>query len=309
MAERKGTADVIHDIGFRHYDGPRLGRGWIVRSLLLETLRGVFGLGRPARVKTMPWVLVGILTAPALIMATVVILLHQDTLPLSYTQYPLGMWLIVAMFVAGRAPYAVSRDLRDGVMPLYLSRPLKQSDYVFAKFAGLSLGVFLFVALPETVLLIGALLAKLPMVDNILGWLGGLLMAAILAILLSALSLVLAAFTTKRGLGVAAIMTTLILANGMSNILTQVMRQTGYPGLGRYFRGLDPFGLIDELGHSYLGVARLDNGGGPRHAGGGFIYIEPPRLIIGVVFTVILVGFVGGCIGILLRRYRKVGGL
>ena len=48
MAERKGTADVIHDIGFRHYDGPRLGRGWIVRSLLLETLRGVFGLGRPS---------------------------------------------------------------------------------------------------------------------------------------------------------------------------------------------------------------------------------------------------------------------
>ena len=34
---------VIHDIGFRHYDGPRLGRGWAFRSLLLETLRGITG--------------------------------------------------------------------------------------------------------------------------------------------------------------------------------------------------------------------------------------------------------------------------
>ena len=58
---------VIHDIGFRHYDGPRLGRGWAFRSLLLETLRGAFGLGRPAKVKIMPWVLIGLFTVPAIV--------------------------------------------------------------------------------------------------------------------------------------------------------------------------------------------------------------------------------------------------
>src|SRR6478736_7608060 len=95
---------VIHDIGFRHYDGPRLGRGWAFRSLLLETLRGAFGLGRPAKVKIMPWVLVGLFTVPAIVIVAVVVLTGATTLPLSYTQYPVAISLIVSLFLAGRAP-------------------------------------------------------------------------------------------------------------------------------------------------------------------------------------------------------------
>jgi ABC-2 type transport system permease protein len=40
---------VIHDIGFRHYTGPRLGRGYLLRSLYVESLRGAYGLGRSAK--------------------------------------------------------------------------------------------------------------------------------------------------------------------------------------------------------------------------------------------------------------------
>src|SRR5690606_37411331 len=124
------------DIGFRHYDGARLGRGWIVRSLLVETFRGVFGFGRPAKAKIMPWVLVGILLAPPLVFALIAVLLGLDELPTSYTEYLPTMSFVVALFVASRAPYCVSRDLRHGVMPLYLSRPIRRNDYVLAKYAG-----------------------------------------------------------------------------------------------------------------------------------------------------------------------------
>ena len=72
------TNSVIHDIGFRHYDGPRLGRGWAFRSLLLETYRGAFGLGRPAKVKIMPWVLVGLFTIPAIVIVAVTIVTGAD---------------------------------------------------------------------------------------------------------------------------------------------------------------------------------------------------------------------------------------
>ena len=44
---------AIHDIGYRRYEGPRLGASYIRRSLFLETLRGSFGLGRSARSKIM----------------------------------------------------------------------------------------------------------------------------------------------------------------------------------------------------------------------------------------------------------------
>jgi ABC-2 type transport system permease protein len=46
---------VIHDIGYQRYTGPRLGRGYAIRSLYLHSLRTAFGLGRSAKAKIFPW--------------------------------------------------------------------------------------------------------------------------------------------------------------------------------------------------------------------------------------------------------------
>ena len=54
MAAAGLSTGVIHDIGYRHYDGPRLGRGYLLRSLYVESLRGAYGLGRSAKSKVMP---------------------------------------------------------------------------------------------------------------------------------------------------------------------------------------------------------------------------------------------------------------
>jgi len=287
--------DVIHDIGFRHYDGQRFGRGWVVRSLLVETVRGVFGLGRPARAKAMPWALIGILLIPPLIIALSILLTGGDQLPVSYTQYPSSMSLVIALFVAGAAPYCVSRDLRHGVMPLYLSRPMKRSDYVFAKFAGLSISLFAVLALADTLLLVGALLTKLPVGDQLAGWAGGMVTSAILAVLLGGIGLVIAAFTTRRGLGVAAIITALMVVSGIVAMLVAVADQKGYPTVASYLHVLDPFSLVDGFVTRLLGV----------DAANGSTY--PPAPLGAVVFGLVIVGAIGACLGILVRRYRKVG--
>jgi len=291
------TNSVIHNIGFRHYDGPRLGRGWAFRSLLLETLRGAYGLGRPAKVKIMPWVLVGLITIPALVIVAVVILTKQESLPLSYTSYPIAMYLLVSLFLAGRAPYAVSRDLRDGIMPLYLSRPIKRTDYVYAKFLGLALAVWIYLAAPITVLLIGALLAKFSVGHELLAWLGGMFMAAVLACLVSSIALVLASFTKRRGLGVAAVLATLVLLNGFANILIAVVRMQSSESSGALFAVLDPYLLVDALGAAWLGVVPLNG------------TVQTDSVLATGVFTVALVVIVAGMLGILLRRFRKVGGV
>jgi len=287
--------DVIHDIGFRHYDGQRFGRGWVVRSLLVETVRGVFGLGRPARAKVMPWALIGILLVPPLIIALSILLTGGDQLPVSYTQYPSSMSLVIALFVAGAAPYCVSRDLRHGVMPLYLSRPMKRSDYVFAKFAGLSISLFAVLALADTLLLVGALLAKLPVGDQLAGWAGGMVTSAVLAVVLGGIGLVIAAFTPRRGLGVAAIITTLMVVSGIVAMLVAVADQKGYPTVASYLHVLDPFSLVDGFATRLLGV----------DAANGSTY--PPAPLGAVVFGLVIVGVIGVCLGILVRRYRKVG--
>ena len=45
---------VIHDLGYRGYDGPRLGRAQIVRALTWHSFRSAFGIGRGVKGKIIP---------------------------------------------------------------------------------------------------------------------------------------------------------------------------------------------------------------------------------------------------------------
>jgi ABC-2 type transport system permease protein len=56
---------VIHDIGYQRYTGPRLGRRQVFGALYLHGLRTAFGLGRSAKAKIFPWLVVGIVTLVA----------------------------------------------------------------------------------------------------------------------------------------------------------------------------------------------------------------------------------------------------
>jgi len=60
---------VIHDLGYRHYDGPRLGRGHITRVLFVESAKGAYGLGRPGRSKIMPMLILAFMCLPAVIIS------------------------------------------------------------------------------------------------------------------------------------------------------------------------------------------------------------------------------------------------
>ena len=61
----------------------------------------------------MPWIIVAILAVPAVVIGLVVLITGGKQLPVSYTQYLSQFWLPLSLFVAGAAPYAVSRDLLD----------------------------------------------------------------------------------------------------------------------------------------------------------------------------------------------------
>ena len=289
--------DVIHDIGYRHDDGVRLGRGWIVRSLLLDTVRGVFGLGRPARAKVMPWIIVAILAVPAVVIGLVVLITGGKQLPVSYTQYLSQFWLPLSLFVAGAAPYAVSRDLRYGVMPLYLSRPMRRTDYVLARYGGLAIALFAVMVIPQTLLMIAALLAKLPVKDQIVGWAGGLFASLLLAVLLAALGLVVAAATPRRGIGVAAIITLLVVVAGVSVVLSGLASEKGSDNLAALAGVLDPFRLVDGLAVLVLGVTP---------ALGQFAPFTNSQA---VPFVLVYLAVVAACGGLVLRRYRKGAGL
>jgi ABC-2 type transport system permease protein len=284
---------VIHDLGYRHYEGERLGRGAIARALYLDSALGAFGLGRSAKSKVMPILVLGAICLPAVIVAVVASVTHLDELPGGYTSYLLKTQALVMVFVAGQAPASVSRDLRFHVMSLYFSRPLQRVDYVAAKLAALATALFVLCALPLTILFLGALLAKMPLSEQLPGFTRSLGGAALLALVLAGIGLVIAAVTPRRGLGVAAVITVLAVLAGVQGIVQGIATEQGSDTVAGYAGLISPFALVHQVQHATFGADTA-------------FPASPPGMLGAWVFVAVLVAIVGGAFGVLLLRYRGV---
>jgi len=284
---------VIHDIGYRHYAGPRLGRGYLLRSLYVESLRGCYGLGRSVRSKIMPFLLLAMMTLPALIIAIVAGVTDANKLPLAYTSYVMRLSIVIAVFIASQAPATVSRDLRFRVMPLYFSRPLTRNDYVLAKYSAMSSALLILTGLPLTVLYLGALLAKLPFWAQTRGYLSALIGAVLFSLLLAGIGVLIASITPRRGFGVAAVITVLIMLTLVSGSLAAVADNKNNDTFAGYIGAIDPFVLVDGV------QVWLFNAKSSFIAG-------PPGNTGGVVFLLITAVVIAGAYGLLIARYRKV---
>jgi ABC-2 type transport system permease protein len=283
---------VIHDLGYRHYDGPRGGRAQILRALLLESAKGAYGLGRAARSKIMPMLLAGAICLPAVVMAIVTSVAGLEELPANYTEYILNVHPLVMIYVAAQAPASVSRDLRFRVMPLYFSRPMHRIDYVVAKYAALTLATFVFMALPLTILFVGALLAKLPLGEQLPDYLRSLGGAALLALVVVGIGLVIASVTPRRGLGIAAIIAVLAVLAAVQLTVQNIVGFEAQRTAEGYAPLISPFTLVHSLQSVVFGAESL--------------LPEPPGTVGELVFVTVTLLLILGSFATLLLRYRKV---
>jgi ABC-2 type transport system permease protein len=292
-----GTAQprtgAIHDIGYQHYNGPRLRRPALVRALYQDTLRGCVGLGRPVGTKLTTAFLATAMILPALVIGITVNVTHLRHLPIEYTEYVLPMQLVLSTYLAIQAPVVLSRDLRFRTVTLYFSRPLRRGDYVIAKYLALVTAVFAMIAIPLTVLYLTALLAKIPWWSQTQELLQGLAGAALFALVLSGLALVIASVTPRRGFGIAAIITTLLLLMTITGIAQGVAHYLGHQTAAGYLGMLAPFTLVDGVQVWLLG------------AGSGAI-AGPPGTLGGPVFALGTLVMISGSLALLHLRYRKV---
>lgn len=285
-------AGAIHDIGYRRYEGPRLGAAYIERSLFVETLRGAFGLGRSARSKVMPFLLLAVMVLPAAVMGIVTGYFGFSSLPVRYTEYVIVVQVVVTIFLGSQSPAVMSRDLRFRVAALYFSRPLSRQQYVRAKYAGMSVALFVLTALPTTLLLAGALLAELPVGDQLPDYLRALAGCALYAVVLAGVGLVVAAMTPRRGLGVAAVVGTLLVLSGLQATVRAMAEEFGNRTFSGYAGLISPYTLVDGVVTGVLG-AEASVGQGP------------PGAVGAAVFAAVAVLLVTGCYLALLARYRK----
>jgi ABC-2 type transport system permease protein len=290
-AESGRPQGVIHDLGYRHYDGPRLGRALITRALFAESAKGAYGLGRSARSKVMPMILLAAMCLPALIIAIVAVVTKADA-P-EYTPYLLNTELLIMVYVASQAPASVSRDLRFRVISLYFSRPIRRIDYVAAKYAAMTVALLVFTVLPLTILFVGALLAKLPVGDQVPNYLRALAGALLLSMVLAGIGLVIAALTPRRGLGVAAVIAVFALLAGVQGVVQAIADDNGRDTVAGYAGLISPFTIVDGVQSALLGAETV-------------LPAQPPGIGGGLVFLVAALAIVAGSFGVLLMRYRKV---
>ncbi|RKN44479.1 ABC transporter permease [Micromonospora endolithica] len=285
---------VIHDIGYQRYTGPRLGRRHVFGALYLHGLRTVFGLGRSAKAKIFPWLVLGIVT---LVAAGVTAVRSQiGEVVMSYAQFADAMSWLVIFFVAVAAPELVSRDLQSGVLPLYFSRPLPRADYPLAKLLALGTALWLLLGGPQLVMFLGAAFTTKQGMrgvwNELLDLLPGLLYAGLWAVVFASIGLLVASLTGKRAFAAGGIVAVFLMTAPVVGTLSIMPSQT----VNELAFLASPSTLVSGVGTWALGDL-LE----PADQGGGL-----PIGDFGPVYALAAVALVTTCVALLLLRYRKV---
>lgn len=287
----------IYDLGYRRYEGPRLGRRHAVGALFVHGLRAVFGLGRSGRAKVAPLVLGGLIALPAVVGVGFGALTggaSEEFNPISLEGYlPFAQTLLV-FFVAAQAPELLVRDQRHHVLTLYFSRALERTDYVLAKYLALLVAVALVLVLPQVILLVGTLFATpsftdglaevVPLIWPVVG------RTVVIAALLAGVGLVASAFTIRRAFAAGAIIAVFLVSSG---VVTVLVNRVGLDGPLALVALADPFALMDAVTAVLFGIEptmpailRTD---------------LPVELFAATAVAISL-----ACLGILALRYRRI---
>lgn len=291
MTERTG---VIHDIGYRTYDGPRAGRGAIARSLLWHGTLATFGFGRSGKAKILPFVLLGMTLVPAIVFVGIMSVLGLDAELLNYAGYQQMTSMFVILFVAAQAPVLFTRDLRSGAISLYLARPLGPATFALVRWASLLLAVLAFVVTPLLVMFVGGLSAGAEFSDQLPKLLVALAGAVLLAVLLATVGATVASLTQRRGLAIGGSIVVLFFGLGLTAVLQEVGVEQGVEQAAAWLGLLSPFVLVDGVQHA-LGDATSS------------FEAPPDDVTTGVLMLLVALAAAALALLSLVRRYRRKG--
>jgi ABC-2 type transport system permease protein len=297
---------VIHDLGYQRYDGPRLGRQRIVAALAWHSFRSALGFGRGAKAKIVPVIVMIAICLPAIVNAFA--MSRGNPRVVDYDTYtPVLRNLIMTVFVAVQAPELVSRDLRNRVLPLYFSRPIKPGDYPLAKYLGFTAACLVVLEVPLLLLYVGS-------VVNVHGgaavWaqtralIPGLLLGVLWAVSLAAISLFLASLNARRGLATGTVAIAFLLTYTLAEILLQIETQAAR-NVGPRAPGGEPLVSFGEKVSGLFSPFTLFDGV-RRWLGGTNLGDNVPKVgAFGAVYALVLIVIVGLCLYGLAARYRR----
>ena len=288
-------AGEVFDLGYQSYEGDRHGRWQARRAIWRDGVRTTLGLGRGVTKKVAPVIFIGLMWLPAVVVIVIggfISTFGGDAaaemgVP-NAAEYYDWAFAFGLLFAAVVAPELLCPDRRQGVITLYLVRPITATDYVAARWFAF-LTVMAFALWFPQLLIFGwnALSASNPgdwatdHWDQLPRFLAA---GGVLALFLTTLAMCASAFTTRRPY--AAIGTLAIVAIGAA---VGGIGEEAFSGAAGDWATLIHLGLVAlSVSDWIFGVA----GGGPL-ADSAYI----------ACFTVVTLG--AG--GLLWWRYRALG--
>lgn len=206
----EATGGTVFDIGYQRYTGVREGRSRARSAVYRDGVRAALGFGRGARAMALPWLFLALLCGIALIMALIAGAAERLAgpgasaemgLPSHVDYYGIAS-IIMYVFAAVVGPELLCRDRREGVINLYLVRPLTGSDYVAARWLAFFSVMLASAWLPQLILLAGLAMGDPdPAAYLATNWLDiprFLLAGVVMAAFITTLALLTASFTTRR---------------------------------------------------------------------------------------------------------------
>ncbi len=256
MAESaRAASGSIYDLGYRPYEGARLGRPYAILSLYVYSLRAVFGLGRSAMSKVFPFGLAILALIPAVVQLGVAALVPADVKLIRPENYFGYTQIVLVLFCAVAAPEIVGRDQRTHTLPLYFSRALARADYVSAKLAALTVALFLVTVTPQVVLFLGGAVAA----NDILKYTGDnidlvppiFLSSLVISVFMASVSLAIGSQTPRRAIATTAVLASFVILTAIGGIMVQTT--TG--DIQKYAVLLSPIDLIEGAVRWLFGAA------------------------------------------------------
>jgi ABC-2 type transport system permease protein len=228
----------IYDLGYRHYEGVRRGRLYGAWSLYVESLRSIWGFGRPATAKAAPLILAGLYAFFAIMQLAFSSFISQamtqgEAVELfAYDNYFMSFWIMIVLFCIAQAPELVCRDQRNKVLSLYFTRSLRRSDYALAKLAALTSALFIVLMVPMIALFVGDVLmqkdALAAIGDELPKALPAIPANLLVALSMAALALALSSFSPRRAYAAIGLGAYFLVVEAVAAIVYEVGRHGGW---------------------------------------------------------------------------------
>src|SRR4051794_28232703 len=210
---------AVYDRGYRPYEGARGLRGAATYALYKASVRRALGIRRSWRQKFAPFVLLGIVTIPAIVDVGIGYVTRDRVDKLEIITYRgyVGVSSALLLFVALVAPDVMCPDRRQRVLPLMFARPLTGVDYVVAKVGAIASILFAFSFIPQVILFVGNMLVSDSALDYFTGHLDILwkvpVAVALLALYYAVIGDAIASLTDRRIVAGAAIVGLLLVTS------------------------------------------------------------------------------------------------